>query len=75
MGSNETFSKTYIYIRVNAGLVENQSLLEAWFKIPENLAFYNYISNNPAKGGIILSCKGGIKKSNPTHQSLLLHVF
>ncbi|KAG8474002.1 hypothetical protein CXB51_033779 [Gossypium anomalum] len=40
-----------IYRRVNVGLAENQSLSEAWSKIPEKLAFYDYIGNNPAKGG------------------------
>ncbi|GKD82312.1 photosystem II CP47 chlorophyll apoprotein [Tanacetum coccineum] len=41
-----------IYRRVSTGLAENQSLSEAWFKIPEKLAFYEYIGNNPAKGGL-----------------------
>ncbi|QCE14657.1 photosystem II CP47 chlorophyll apoprotein [Vigna unguiculata] len=31
---------------------ENQNLSEAWSKIPEKLAFYDYIENNPAKGGL-----------------------
>ncbi|KAL9991132.1 putative photosystem II [Helianthus debilis subsp. tardiflorus] len=41
-----------IYRRVSAGLAENQSLSEVWSKIPEKLAFYDYIGNNPAKGGL-----------------------
>ncbi|KAM3359069.1 hypothetical protein P3S68_022002 [Capsicum galapagoense] len=41
-----------IYRRVSAGLAENQSLSEAWSKIPEKLAFYDYIGNNPAKRGL-----------------------
>jgi len=41
-----------IYWRVGTGLAENQSLSEAWSKIPEKLAFYDYIGNNPAKGGL-----------------------
>ncbi|KAK5784000.1 hypothetical protein PVK06_038518 [Gossypium arboreum] len=41
-----------IYRRVSAGLAENQSLSEAWSKIPEKLAFYDYIGNNPTKGGL-----------------------
>ncbi|TYG79152.1 hypothetical protein ES288_D02G118500v1 [Gossypium darwinii] len=41
-----------IYQRVSAVLAENQSLLEAWCKIPEKLAFYDYIGNDPAKGGL-----------------------
>nr|YP_009231447.1 photosystem II 47 kDa protein [Ephedra foeminea]YP_009694738.1 photosystem II CP47 chlorophyll apoprotein [Ephedra intermedia]YP_009694811.1 photosystem II CP47 chlorophyll apoprotein [Ephedra sinica]YP_010048945.1 photosystem II CP47 chlorophyll apoprotein [Ephedra monosperma]YP_010207358.1 photosystem II 47 kDa protein [Ephedra przewalskii]YP_010451865.1 photosystem II 47 kDa protein [Ephedra alata]YP_010451932.1 photosystem II 47 kDa protein [Ephedra altissima]YP_010451999.1 photosyste len=38
--------------RVRAGLNKNLSLSEAWSKIPEKLAFYDYIGNNPAKGGL-----------------------
>ncbi|MCD7460981.1 hypothetical protein HAX54_044948 [Datura stramonium] len=41
-----------IYRRVSAGLAENQSLSEAWSKIPEKLAFYDYFGNNPANGGL-----------------------
>nr|YP_010024444.1 photosystem II 47 kDa protein [Schizonepeta tenuifolia]YP_010292257.1 photosystem II 47 kDa protein [Schizonepeta tenuifolia]QOP64052.1 photosystem II 47 kDa protein [Schizonepeta tenuifolia]UED17583.1 photosystem II 47 kDa protein [Schizonepeta tenuifolia]ULO25859.1 photosystem II 47 kDa protein [Schizonepeta tenuifolia]UUL98703.1 photosystem II 47 kDa protein [Schizonepeta tenuifolia] len=41
-----------IYRRVSAGLAENKSLSEVWSKIPEKLAFYDYIGNNPAKGGL-----------------------
>ncbi|CAN1132426.1 Photosystem II CP47 reaction center protein [Linum perenne] len=41
-----------IYRRIGAGLAENQSLSEAWSKIPEKFAFYDYIGNNPAKGGL-----------------------
>jgi hypothetical protein len=31
---------------------ENLTLSEAWSKIPEKLAFYDYIGNNLAKGGL-----------------------
>ncbi|KAL5646341.1 hypothetical protein ACJX0J_003978 [Zea mays] len=41
-----------LYRRVSDGLAENLSLSEAWSKIPEKLAFYDYIGNNPAKGGL-----------------------
>ncbi|PHT76209.1 Photosystem II CP47 reaction center protein [Capsicum annuum] len=41
-----------IYRRVSVGLAESQSLSEAWSKILEKLAFYDYIGNNPAKGGL-----------------------
>ncbi|KAK9705397.1 hypothetical protein RND81_07G053500 [Saponaria officinalis] len=37
---------------VSAGLAENKILSEASSKIPEKLAFYDYIGNNPAKGGL-----------------------
>ncbi|KAJ3675021.1 hypothetical protein LUZ61_021850 [Rhynchospora tenuis] len=36
----------------NRIICENLSLSEAWSKIPEKLAFYDYIGNNPAKGGL-----------------------
>jgi photosystem II CP47 chlorophyll apoprotein len=32
-----------------------ESLHKAWSKIPEKLAFYDYIGNNPAKGGLFRS--------------------
>nr|QIT06802.1 photosystem II 47 kDa protein [Cyperus fuscus]QIT06803.1 photosystem II 47 kDa protein [Cyperus fuscus] len=38
--------------RVSAELAEYLSLSEAWSNIPEKLAFYDYIGNNPAKGGL-----------------------
>lgn len=38
--------------RVQASLAEGKSLSEAWGSIPEKLAFYDYIGNNPAKGGL-----------------------
>jgi len=41
-----------IYRRVGAGQAENQSLSEAWSKIPEKLAYYDYMGNDPAKGGL-----------------------
>ncbi|GJR61753.1 photosystem II 47 kDa protein [Tanacetum coccineum] len=41
-----------IYRRVSARLAKNQSLSEAWARIPKKLAFYDYIRNNPAKGGL-----------------------
>ncbi|CAH1440745.1 unnamed protein product [Lactuca virosa] len=41
-----------IYRTVSVGLAEKQSLSEAWSKIPEKIAFYDYIGNNPAKGGL-----------------------
>jgi photosystem II CP47 chlorophyll apoprotein len=38
--------------RVQASLASGASLSDAWSKIPEKLAFYDYIGNNPAKGGL-----------------------
>jgi photosystem II CP47 chlorophyll apoprotein len=38
--------------RVQASVADGASLSEAWSAIPEKLAFYDYIGNNPAKGGL-----------------------
>ncbi len=38
--------------RVQANLANGDSLSAAWNKIPEKLAFYDYIGNSPAKGGL-----------------------
>jgi photosystem II CP47 chlorophyll apoprotein len=38
--------------RVQANLAAGDTLSEAWSKIPEKLAFYDYIGNSPAKGGL-----------------------
>ena len=41
--------------RVEVSLSSGSTLSEAWSKIPEKLAFYDYIGNNPAKGGLFRS--------------------
>jgi photosystem II CP47 chlorophyll apoprotein len=38
--------------RVDAQVAEGVSLSEAWTSIPEKLAFYDYVGNSPAKGGL-----------------------
>lgn len=38
--------------RVQASLAEGNSQSEAWSQIPEKLAFYDYVGNSPAKGGL-----------------------
>ena len=38
--------------RVEANVAAGDSLSEAWSKIPEKLAFYDYVGNSPAKGGL-----------------------
>ena len=38
--------------RVQASVAEGKSLSEAWSEIPEKLAFYDYVGNSPAKGGL-----------------------
>ena len=37
---------------VNNSLKKGESLSQAWSQIPEKLAFYDYVGNNPAKGGL-----------------------
>ncbi len=37
--------------RVENSLNEGLSLSESWSRIPDKLAFYDYVGNNPAKGG------------------------
>ena len=37
---------------VQSGLAEGQSLETAWSAVPEKLAFYDYVGNSPAKGGL-----------------------
>ncbi|KAF3663428.1 Photosystem II CP47 reaction center protein [Capsicum annuum] len=53
-----------IYRRVSVGLAESQSLSEAWSKILEKLAFYDYIGNNPAKGGLFRADEDGIVRAD-----------
>jgi photosystem II CP47 chlorophyll apoprotein len=46
------FFQEEITKRVQTSLSGGASLSDAWSKIPEKLAFYDYIGNNPAKGGL-----------------------
>ncbi|MEC4803128.1 MAG: photosystem II chlorophyll-binding protein CP47 [Jaaginema sp. PMC 1079.18] len=38
--------------RVQASVADGASLSDAWAEIPEKLAFYDYVGNSPAKGGL-----------------------
>ncbi|ELR98220.1 photosystem II chlorophyll-binding protein CP47 [Gloeocapsa sp. PCC 73106] len=38
--------------RIEASVASGSTLTEAWEQIPEKLAFYDYIGNSPAKGGL-----------------------
>ncbi|NJK48385.1 photosystem II chlorophyll-binding protein CP47 [Candidatus Gracilibacteria bacterium] len=38
--------------RVEASLAEGKTLSQAWSAIPAKLAFYDYVGNSPAKGGL-----------------------
>ena len=46
------FFQEEIETRVQGNLASGKSLSQAWSEIPEKLAFYDYIGNNPAKGGL-----------------------
>jgi photosystem II CP47 chlorophyll apoprotein len=49
---DQGFFQQEIQKRVQTSVAAGSSLQEAWSKIPEKLAFYDYIGNNPAKGGL-----------------------
>lgn len=38
--------------RVQADVADGKSVTDSWSAIPEKLAFYNYVGNSPAKGGL-----------------------
>ncbi|MBR8831429.1 MAG: Photosystem II CP47 reaction center protein [Chroococcopsis gigantea SAG 12.99] len=46
------FFQEEIQRRVNANMAAGDSIETAWQKIPEKLAFYDYVGNSPAKGGL-----------------------
>lgn len=46
------YFKQEIDRRVQTQLASGASVEEAWETIPEKLAFYDYVGNNPAKGGL-----------------------
>ena len=46
------FFQQEIEKRVQSSLAQGKSFSQAWSEIPEKLAFYDYIGNNPAKGGL-----------------------
>jgi len=52
---DQGFFQQEIEKRVASSLANGASVSEAWSQIPEKLAFYDYIGNNPAKGGLFRS--------------------
>lgn len=52
---DQNYFQQEIQRRVQNGLAQKLSLSQAWFGISEKLAFYDYIGNNPAKGGLFRS--------------------
>jgi len=61
------YFQTEIQRRVDAQIAEGASIAEAWATIPEKLAFYDYVGNSPAKGGLFrtgaMDSGDGIAKS------------
>jgi photosystem II CP47 chlorophyll apoprotein len=49
---DQGFFQQEIQKRVQTSVAGGSSASDAWSKIPEKLAFYDYIGNNPAKGGL-----------------------
>ena len=57
--------------RVQSSLASGASQSEAWNAIPEKLAFYDYVGNNPAKGGLFRT--GQMDKGDGIAQGWLGH--
>jgi photosystem II CP47 chlorophyll apoprotein len=57
--------------RVEDNLAAGDTLSEAWSKIPEKLAFYDYVGNSPAKGGLFRT--GQMNKGDGIAQTWLGH--
>ena len=57
--------------RVESSLSEGLSLSQAWSRIPDKLAFYDYIGNNPAKGGLFRA--GAMDKGDGIAEAWLGH--
>jgi photosystem II CP47 chlorophyll apoprotein len=49
---DSSYYQQEIQRRVQSSLAEGKTESEAWSEIPEKLAFYDYVGNNPAKGGL-----------------------
>jgi photosystem II CP47 chlorophyll apoprotein len=57
--------------RVQTSVADGASLAEAWADIPEKLAFYDYVGNSPAKGGLFRT--GAMDKGDGIAQGWLGH--
>merc|ERR1711975_67067 len=57
--------------RVEKSIAEGLSEVDAWSQIPDKLAFYDYIGNNPAKGGLFRS--GPMNKGDGVAEAWLGH--
>jgi photosystem II CP47 chlorophyll apoprotein len=66
-----SYFKQEINRRVQNSLADGASLSQAWSDIPEKLAFYDYVGNSPAKGGLFRT--GQMNKGDGIAQSWLGH--
>jgi photosystem II CP47 chlorophyll apoprotein len=68
---DQGYFKQEIARRVQAEVASGTSLSEAYSTIPEKLAFYDYVGNSPAKGGLFRT--GPMDKGDGIAQSWLGH--
>ncbi len=68
---DQGYFKQEIVRRVDASIAAGASQEEAWNQIPEKLAFYDYIGNSPAKGGLFRT--GPMDKGDGIAQAWLGH--
>jgi photosystem II CP47 chlorophyll apoprotein len=68
---DQSYFKQEIDRRVQAQLAYGASASEAWATIPEKLAFYDYVGNSPAKGGLFRA--GPMDKGDGIAQTWLGH--
>lgn len=65
------YFQTEMQRRVSADMAAGTSAEVAWGKIPEKLAFYDYVGNSPAKGGLFRT--GAMDSGDGIAQSWLGH--
>ncbi len=68
---DQGYFKQEIDRRVQASVASGASLSDAWNQIPEKLAFYDYVGNSPAKGGLFRA--GPMNKGDGIAQAWLGH--
>lgn len=66
-----SYFKQEMVRRVQSGVSAGQTEAEAWANIPEKLAFYDYVGNSPAKGGLFRT--GGMNNGDGIARTWLGH--
>ncbi|MDX2097606.1 MAG: photosystem II chlorophyll-binding protein CP47 [Leptolyngbyaceae cyanobacterium bins.59] len=64
---DQDYFRQEIVNRVETSLADGATLEEAWSAIPDKLAFYDYVGNSPAKGGLFRT--GPMNKGDGIAQS------